>query len=80
MPPLLLDVLRPEIERTALVEAARQILFGFESGDVLVHGRQRRQIEPSCDLLIARTIAVVGNEFRNEIENLFLTLGDGPGD
>jgi hypothetical protein len=51
-------------------------LLGLERGDVFVHGGERGEIQSASYFFIAGAIAVVFDEVRHEIQNLFLTLGD----
>src|SRR5712692_6402436 len=64
------------LNRTALVVAAADETLALESRDVLVHRRQRSQLQRACDLLKARRVAVLVQEADQEIQDLFLPLGE----
>src|SRR5207249_1863685 len=74
--PAFVDVFRPQVQTPALVETALQVLFGFERRDVLVDRRERSQIQAVGNFFIAWTVAVVFDEPRHEVQNLFLPLGN----
>src|SRR5207245_8904782 len=76
MLPLLLDILRSKVQAPALVESALEVLLGFERRDVLVDRSQRCEIQPSRDLLVARTVPVVFDKPRYEVQHLLLPLGN----
>src|SRR5688572_24012311 len=63
---------RQELDRAAAVPGpANESLF-FEVGEVLVHRGERRQAEPPANLLEARGVAVLLNEFLQVIEDFAL--------
>ena len=49
-----------------------QIVLGLECGDVLVNGRDRRQLKPARNLFVTGTVPVLNLIGGNEIEYFLL--------
>ena len=54
-------------------------MLGFECQDVLVHRGQRGQTQPVGDLFIARAVAILFQEPREEIQEFLLAFGESHG-
>ena len=67
---------RDELDRTAAVPRALDDALLLQVREVLVHGRQRRQVEAPADLLQARRVAVLLDEVVQVIQNLALAFGE----
>ena len=58
---------RQQVNRTAAVVVARQQSFFLQVRDVLVYGRQRRQLQSFANLLKRRRVLMLRHESRNEV-------------
>ena len=65
---------REQLDRAAAVPGAADEALLLEVGQVLVHRGQRRQAEAPADLLEARRVAVLLDEFLQVVENFALAL------
>src|SRR6202521_3404991 len=74
---LILDRLRQldNLDGTALIVAAANEAFFLESGNVLVHGGQRSELEALANFFEAWRVAVFGLKSHEVIENFFLPFG-----
>src|SRR5580658_8504517 len=62
------------LDRTALIVAATNEAFFLERGDVLVHSRQRRQLQALADLFKAGGVAVLVVKRNQVVQDFFLPL------
>ena len=67
-----LQVFRRNLKRPALIETPPDIALHLKSGDVLVHRRQRSQIQCGSNLFVAWTVSLRIRESDQEIQELFL--------
>src|SRR6267378_2012190 len=74
---LILDRLRQldNLNGTALIVAAANEAFFLESGNVLVHGGQRSELEAFANFFETWRVAVFGLKRHEVIENFFLPFG-----
>src|SRR6267142_2064289 len=74
---LILDRLRQldNLDGTALIVAAANEAFFLESGNVLVHGGQRSELEAFANFFETWRVAVFGLKRHEVIENFFLPFG-----
>ena len=64
-----------DLYAASLVACLAQVTFGHQLLHVLVDGRGRRQTEVRADLLEGGGVAVLADVFGDEVERLFLSLG-----
>jgi len=76
---LVLDRLRQlhNFDRAALIVAAANEALLLQRGDVLVHRRERRQLQALADFFKARRVSMLGLKCDEVIENLFCLLVRG---
>ena len=68
-----------DLQRAALVKQPPQVVARFQRLNVLVHGRERCQVQPLRQFFVTRAVAVLLDEIRDEIEDFFLPLGERHG-
>ena len=66
---------RHQLDRAAAVPGALDEALFLEVGEVLVHRRERREVEAPADFLQAGRVAVLLDEVVEVVEDLPLTLG-----